>query len=46
MGLFVRHQNPVTGSVRVWREGEHDHVTLATALAVWHGETIVPMRFY
>jgi hypothetical protein len=48
MQAFTRRQNPVTGKNQfaVWREGEHDDVTLAVAMAVWHTESIMPVRFY
>jgi hypothetical protein len=40
MQAFTRRQNPVTGrnQFAVWRDGEHDDLTLAVALPVWHGE--------
>jgi hypothetical protein len=48
MQAFARRQNPVTGrnQFAVWRDGEHDDLTLAVALPVWHGESRNGVRCY
>jgi hypothetical protein len=48
LSQFVRKQNPVTGhnQFAVWREGAHDDLVLATALACWHGEHFAPIQWY
>jgi hypothetical protein len=48
MQAFTRRQNPVTGrnQFAVWRDGAHDDLVLAVALAVWHGESRSQVHFY
>jgi hypothetical protein len=48
MGDFQRRQNAITGKNQfaTWREGAHDDLVLSVAMAVWRGESSVPVRFY
>ncbi|MCA1648165.1 MAG: hypothetical protein LC797_22800 [Chloroflexi bacterium] len=48
MQAFTRRQNPVTGrnQFAVWRDGEHDDLVLAVAMAVWHCEYRCTAAFY